>query len=137
MSSNDIGVIISHKSRNGAQSRNLKIDKHVVQQLKLHLASWEVHGDKTNEPACLMKHLLGHWEVENCLHLQQDRYFSEDKHVVKRNGWDEAWTVLTNRALSLGQMPWRGERTVKEVRERYYSKPVPTAKKLAWKNKTC
>ena len=28
-----------------------------AQTLKLHLASWEVHGDKTNEPGCLMKHL--------------------------------------------------------------------------------
>jgi hypothetical protein len=28
-----------------------------AQNLKLHLASWSVHGDKTNEPACLRKHL--------------------------------------------------------------------------------
>jgi len=29
--------------------------------------------------------VLGHWEVENCLHLQKDRYDEEDKHVVKGN----------------------------------------------------
>jgi predicted transposase YbfD/YdcC len=28
-----------------------------AQQLKLHLASWNVRGDKTNEPNCLKKHL--------------------------------------------------------------------------------
>jgi hypothetical protein len=28
-----------------------------AQKLKLHLASWSVNGDKTNEPACLKKHL--------------------------------------------------------------------------------
>jgi hypothetical protein len=28
-----------------------------AQQLKLHLASWDVRGDKTNEPNCLKKHL--------------------------------------------------------------------------------
>ena len=81
-------------------------------------------------------YILGHWEVENCLHLQKDRYFAEDKHVVLRD-WGEAWTVVTNMALSLGQMLWQGERTLKEVRERCYINPVPTAKKLGWKRKTC
>ena len=28
-----------------------------VHKLKLHLASWNVQGDKTNEPGCLKKHL--------------------------------------------------------------------------------
>ena len=28
-----------------------------AQKLKLHLASWNVQGDKTNEPGCLKKHL--------------------------------------------------------------------------------
>ncbi|MDR0328007.1 MAG: hypothetical protein LBI05_06910 [Planctomycetaceae bacterium] len=28
-----------------------------AQELKLHLASWSVDGDKTNEPGCLKKHL--------------------------------------------------------------------------------
>ena len=83
-----------------------------AQQLKRHLARWNVSGDKTNEPNCLKKHLEDlctmYWEVENSLHWQKDRYYDEDKHVVLRD-WGEAWTVLTNRALSLGQMRWRGE----------------------------
>ena len=45
--------------------------------------------------------------------------------------------ALTNMALSLGQMLWRGERTLKEVRERCYIDPVPTAKKLGWKKQIC
>ena len=36
--------------------------------------------------------IVGHWEVENCLHLQKDRYFGEDAHAVRRD-WGEAWTV--------------------------------------------
>jgi predicted transposase YbfD/YdcC len=40
--------------------------------------------------------ILRHWEVENCLYLQKDGDFREDKHVI-RAGWGEAWTVLTKR----------------------------------------
>jgi len=80
--------------------------------------------------------ILCHWEVENCLHLQKDRYFGEDKHAVLRD-WGKVWTVLTNMALSLGQLLWQGERTLKEVRERCYIDPVPTAKKLGWHRETC
>ena len=61
--------------------------------------------------------ILCHWEVENCLHLQKDGDFREDKHVI-RSGWGEAWTILTNMALSLSQLLHRGERTLREVRER-------------------
>jgi len=75
--------------------------------------------------------IQGHWEVENCLHLQKDRYYDEDKHVCGAD-WGEAWTVLTNMALSLGQLLWQGERTLKEVRERCYIDPLPTAKKLGF-----
>jgi len=47
--------------------------------------------------------ILGHWEGENCLHLQKDRYYDEDKHVCGSDG-SEARTVLTNMAWSLGQL---------------------------------
>ena len=81
-------------------------------------------------------YILCHWQVENCLHLQKDRYFGEDTHVVLRD-WGETWTVLTNMALSLGQLLWQGERTLKEVREKCYINPVPIAMKLGWKRETC
>jgi len=40
-----------------------------AQKLRLHLASWEVHGDKTNEPGCLMKHLEELFEMYPFLKL--------------------------------------------------------------------
>jgi hypothetical protein len=40
-----------------------------AQTLKLHLASWSVHGDKTNEPACLKKHLAELFTMYPCLKL--------------------------------------------------------------------
>jgi hypothetical protein len=40
-----------------------------AQKLKLHLASWNVHGDKTNEPSCLKKHLEELFEMFPCLKL--------------------------------------------------------------------
>jgi hypothetical protein len=40
-----------------------------AQRLKLHLASWNVRGDKTNEPACLKKHLGELFTMFPCLKL--------------------------------------------------------------------
>jgi len=40
-----------------------------AQVLKLHLASWSVKGDKTNEPGCLKKHLAELFEMYPCLKL--------------------------------------------------------------------
>ena len=40
-----------------------------AQRLKLHLASWSVDGDKTNEPGCLKKHLGELFEMYPCLKL--------------------------------------------------------------------
>jgi hypothetical protein len=37
--------------------------------LKLHLASWNVRGDKTNEPNCLKKHLAEVFAMYPCLKL--------------------------------------------------------------------
>jgi hypothetical protein len=42
------------KDDNGDPILMLNVFAHTV---KLHLASWSVHGDKTNEPSCLEKHL--------------------------------------------------------------------------------
>jgi len=40
-----------------------------AQTLKLHLASWSVDGDKTNEPGCLNKHLEELFTMYPCLKL--------------------------------------------------------------------
>ena len=81
-------------------------------------------------------YILGHWQVENCLHLHKDREFGEDKHVV-RTEWGAVWTVLTNMALSLTQLLRRGERTVREVRERCGANPLNVAKILEPQCETC
>jgi hypothetical protein len=77
-------------------------------------------------------YILGHWEVENCLHLAKDKEYGEDKHVL-RSGWDEAWTVLTNMAVSLVRLLREGERTLRAVRERCNTNPLSAATKLGWK----
>ena len=74
---------------------------------------------------------MSHWEVENCLHWQQDRYYDEDKHVLRLPGVVDAWTLLTGIAVSLGRLLWEGEPTLKEVRECCYIDPIPMARKLA------
>ena len=40
-----------------------------AQDLKLHLASWNVQGDKTNEPGCLKQHLAELFAMYPCLKL--------------------------------------------------------------------
>jgi predicted transposase YbfD/YdcC len=78
-------------------------------------------------------YILGHWEIENCLHGTKDKEYGEDKHVLGRNSaWGEAWTVLTNIAVSLTNLLHQGERTLREVREKCYFDPRPTARKLGW-----
>jgi predicted transposase YbfD/YdcC len=78
-------------------------------------------------------YILGHWEVENCLHLAKDREYEEDKHVVRRGGWGEAWTVLTNIAVSLVNLLRQKERTLRAVRERCNAYPASAARILGWK----
>ena len=62
--------------------------------------------------------ILGHWEVENCLHGVKDKEYAEDKHVLGRNRCGKAWTVLTNMTVSLTNLLHQGERTRREVREK-------------------
>ena len=51
--------------------------------------------------------ILGHWEIENCLHGQKDKEYGEDEHVCA-SPWGEAWTVLTNMAVSLTNLLQKG-----------------------------
>jgi hypothetical protein len=79
--------------------------------------------------------ILGHWEVENCLHLQKDKEYGEDKHVCGSD-WGVVWTVLTNMAVSLVRLLWREERTLREVREQCAAKPL-AAKRPGLHRETC
>ena len=77
--------------------------------------------------------ILGHWEVENCLHMLKDRDFSEDKHVIDPLGWGKTWTVLTNMALLLTRLLRNGERTLREIWECCSADPTNTAERLGFK----
>jgi hypothetical protein len=80
----------------------------------------------------IQAYILGHWEVENCLHLLKDRDCGEDTHVCGSD-WGKTWSTLTNMALSLARLFQRGERTLREVREKCLINPLPLAKKLGYK----
>jgi len=47
-----------------------------------------------------MKTIRGHWQVENCLHFEKDRWWDEDRHWTIRPGLAERLACLTNIALS-------------------------------------
>ena len=91
--------------------------------------------DKT-PPEKYQSLILQHWEIENCLHGQKDRFYGEDKHACGAD-WGEVWTVLTSMALSVAKLMKKNERTLKEIRERCAAKPTETALKLGFRKKTC
>ena len=70
-----------------------------------------------------------HWEVENCLHWQKDRYFEEDKRIPSGGTSGQAWTMLANIAVSLTRLLRWGERTLREINEKCFADPRPTAKR--------
>ena len=79
-------------------------------------------------------YILGHWQIENCLHGQKDRFYGEDKHVCGED-WGVTFAVLTNMAVALVNLLRKGERTLKEVRERCAAMPTETAIKVGYKKK--
>jgi predicted transposase YbfD/YdcC len=83
------------------------------------------------------EYIRQHWEVENCLHLQKDKYYREDNHVLGPDSWGEAWTILTNIALSLVKLMQDGEQKLIAVREKCAAKPTKIANKLGLIKKTC
>ena len=68
--------------------------------------------------------------------MLKDRDGDEDKHVCGSD-WGKAWTVLTNMALSMTQLLKKGERTLREARERCKAKPKLAAKIFGIKYETC
>jgi len=51
--------------------------------LKVHLASWSVKGDKTNEPGCLKKHLEELFDLFPCLKLLTGDAIYADRSLLK------------------------------------------------------
>ena len=112
----------------------LRLDKEVRRKGKppsLETRYFVSSLDPVEVPAAQFQdYILRHWEVENCLHWQKDRYFEEDKHVLRHGG--DRWTVLTSMAVSLLRLLWQGERTLRAVAERCLVDPTTTANRLGF-----
>ena len=52
-------------------------------------------------PEQLLKYVRDHWQVENSLHFEKDRWWDEDRHWTTRPGLAERLASLTNMALTL------------------------------------
>jgi predicted transposase YbfD/YdcC len=66
-------------------------------------------------PKQLLKYVRAHWQVENSLHFEKDRWWDEDRHWSRRPGLAERLASLANIALTLlrlthpgGRLPLRG-----------------------------
>lgn len=51
-------------------------------------------------PRRLLELVRGHWQVENCLHYEKDRWWDEDRHVCRRPGLAAGFTALLTAALT-------------------------------------
>jgi hypothetical protein len=59
-------------------------------------------------PGRLLDLVRGHWQVENCLHFEKDRWWDEDRHVCRRPGLAERFTALMSAAVSVLRAVGRG-----------------------------
>jgi hypothetical protein len=78
-----------------------------AQTLKLHLASWSVHGDKTNEPGCLKQHLGELFTMYPCLQLLTgDAIYTQRPLLEAIQGYhrDYLFQVKENQGKVLEQM---------------------------------
>ena len=55
-------------------------------------------------PRQLLRWVRGHWSVENNLHFVKDRWWDEDRHVLRRPGLASRMATLTSCALSVLQL---------------------------------
>ena len=51
-------------------------------------------------PGRLLGLVRGHWQVENSLHYEKDRWWDEDRHVCRRPGLAAGFTTLMTAALT-------------------------------------
>jgi hypothetical protein len=51
-------------------------------------------------PGRLLGLIRGHWQVENSLHYEKDRWWDEDRHVCRRPGLAAGFTTLLSAALT-------------------------------------
>ncbi len=123
-------------AKNRLKSIRDSLDKEIRRHgelLSYETRYWLSSLDPDIVPALTFQDLiLRHWEVENCLHWQKDRYFEEDKHVVRRPALGVVLTVLTNVALTLTRLLRSDERTLREVHEKCLADPTSVAKRLGF-----
>ena len=92
------------KDDDGDPIHMLNIFAHTVKQ---HLASWSVHGDKTNEPGCLKKHLAELFTMYPCLKLLTgDAIFAQRPllEAIQEYHCDYLFQVKENQGRVLEQM---------------------------------
>jgi hypothetical protein len=78
-----------------------------AQTVKLHLASWSVHGDKTNEPGCLKAHLAELFTMYPCLKLLTgDAIFAQRPllEAIQEHHRDYLVQIKENQGKTLEQM---------------------------------
>lgn len=54
--------------------------------------------------ADLLRHVRGHWRIENGLHFVKDRWWGEDRHHTRRPGLSAALAAINNAALSIHRL---------------------------------
>ena len=78
-----------------------------AQTLKLHLASWSVRGDKTNEPGCLKNHLEELFTLYPCLKLLTgDAIYAQRPllEAIQKHHRDYLVQIKENQGKTLEQM---------------------------------
>jgi hypothetical protein len=60
-------------------------------------------------PERLLELVRGHWQVENCLHFEKDRWWDEDRHMCRRLGLAERFTTLMSAAVTVLRVAHPGE----------------------------
>ncbi|HBO45690.1 MAG TPA: hypothetical protein DD670_17540 [Planctomycetaceae bacterium] len=77
-------------------------------------------------------YIRGHWQVENCLHFIEDRWWDEDRHYTKRPGLAESFAALTNAALSVLRLIHPPNRPLRATDELIQSAPASALPKFGF-----
>ncbi len=83
----------------------------------------------------LLRHIRGHWQVENCLHFVKDRWWDEDRHHTRRPGLAERFASLTNAALSVLRFLHIPDRPLRATAELVQWSPITVLDRLGYYEK--
>ena len=85
---------------------------------------------KLTTPEKLLQLIRDHWQVENCLHWQKDRWWDEDRHYLKSCG--VVFIALTNFALSLLRLLLPSGLSLRQTAEDVHFNPKNALRTLGW-----